>query len=967
MAAIEEICLPPGGSVEALWRAAAEAAFDWLGRHEVAVRDAVVLVPFAALLAPARRAFAAAAQARAGGGWLPRIETPLTLAAALGPPSALAVGACCGDARQDRLHAAEQLRSLPALADMAGSDPARFDVIAQRLAETATALRAAALAVPPARRAAHWQAVQAALRMNPGGPAGLEWALLVAAATWAEASASDATDRMFALRPGAWIGVRIAGAQALTEGVLAASSSPALRLVADAADDDPFAAARLPPQLRRVACEDAEQEAQAAAAAVIAALDAGREPVALVALDRALVRRVRALLERRSVDLVDETGWRLATTVAGTRVAGLLRAAHAGADADTRLAWLKSWPRTDEEGLASLEARWRERRHVPSPAAADRLEQAASRHLAVLRGDGPAPLGQWLQRLRESLATGGEMARLLADAAGRQVIDALWLGDEGPPPAVADAAARWQADLAAFTAWVESALQASPFLPELPEEAPAPRVVLTPLARAVGRPFAHVVLPAADETHLGPPAGPPALVPAALAQTFGCDPPAATRLKQRQALAQLLRADALTVLRRCSDVGAPLAPSPDLEWLWLRLAAAETARSRDAGGNAGSNAGGNAAPDVARAVPAEQPWAPPHRQAPAIPVARPAPSVPASALPAVLSASRIEALRECPYRFFALGVLGLEEAAELAEPLSRRDYGQWLHELLHGFHRRRAKAEGPALDGPGEGPGEGQRVPALHALDRPPAAETQAARDARWLHEAAAEAAAKLGLDAAELLPFQASFASFAPAYLRWLAEREAAGWRWVEGESLIEVAPTELAPTGLRGIIDRLDRGPGGRLAVLDYKAGALERQRKRVSDPLEDTQLCVYAVLVQASGRAATAALEAAYVALDETAGATLVPHRGVELSAPQMLQRFAAEWQRVRAGAPLPALGEPPACDICEARGLCRRDQWSQGSPEPQGSAAAGEADAAGTSPAAEVGRGAPARRAAWSTRR
>lgn len=959
--------MPPGGSVEALWRRAAENTLAWLDRRGVAVRDAVLLVPFAALLAPARSAFAACAQQR--GGWMPRIETALTLAAALGPPPALAAGACCGEARQDGLHAAEQLRSLAAVADIEQQDPARFAVLALRLAETAAALRAAALAMPPEDRVAHWQAVHAALRPNPG-PAALEWALLTAAAAWAEASSvpsfpsassaalaqpaflSAATDHLYAARPGAWIALQIAGPEPLAEGVLRAARVPALRLVADAPGADPFAAASPPARLKRLACDDTEHEAQAAAAEVIGAINAGRLPVALVVLDRLLARRVRALLERRGVHVVDETGWRLATTMAGTRVVGLLRAARPGADADARLAWLKTWPRAEGEGLRSLEARWRQRRHVPNPAAADRLEQAAGRHLAELREAGAAPLAQWLHRLRDALARGGELAALLADHAGRQVIEALWLGEEGPPAAAAEAAARWQPTLGGFLAWVESALQSTEFLPELPESADvsegaegaegaeAPRVVLTPLARAVGRPFAHIVLPAADEAHLGAPQRPAAWVPPAWAEALGLPTLAAVRTRQRQALAQLMRVPAVTVLRRRSEDAAPLAPSPDMEWLWLRLTAnAKTPQPPAAAAPAQASRSDGPSPP-----PPEQAWQPQRGRAALRPAARPAPRVDDQALPAMLSATRITALRTCPYRFFAMDVLGLEEAEELAEPLSKREYGNWLHELLLAFHARRASAASDAA-------AAGETPSAEHTTAEPGALGE---RDERWLVEAATQAAAKLGLDAAQLLPYQASFEVFAPAYLRWLAEREAQGWRWAAGESPIELTLPELAPTRLRGVIDRVDHlggapaagSPGevstAGVAVLDYKAGDIKRQRQSVGDPLEDTQLCVYAVLMQAAGRV-PAPLQAAYLALDSPEAPELVSHPGIERTAAQWLAHFGSEWQRVRAGAALPALGEPPDCDHCAARGLCRRDQWLGSRADGPGDAPADEGSA------------------------
>ena len=67
-------------------------------------------------------------------------------------------------------------------------------------------------------------------------------------------------------------------------------------------------------------CDGFEDEAAAAAAQVLVHVERGETPVALIAQDRVLVRRVRALLERDAVVLRDETGWKLATTRAGAAV-----------------------------------------------------------------------------------------------------------------------------------------------------------------------------------------------------------------------------------------------------------------------------------------------------------------------------------------------------------------------------------------------------------------------------------------------------------------------------------------------------------------------------------------------------------------------------------------------------------------------------------------------------------------------
>ena len=48
----------------------------------------------------------------------------------------------------------------------------------------------------------------------------------------------------------------------------------------------------------------------------------------------------------------------------------------------------------------------------------------------------------------------------------------------------------------------------------------------------------------------------------------------------------------------------------------------------------------------------------------------------APALPQRLSATTVQALRDCPYRFFARVGLGLNEGDELDAALDNSDYGQ---------------------------------------------------------------------------------------------------------------------------------------------------------------------------------------------------------------------------------------------------------------------------------------------------
>ena len=388
------------------------------------------------------------------------------------------------------------------------------------------------------------------------------------------------------------------------------------------------------------------------------------------------------------------------------------------------------------------------------------------------------------------------------------------------------------------------------------------------MARAVGRPFSQVVLAGADATRLGRDGGGPALLGDALAASLGLETAVQRRERVRLALAQLLRVPGLTLLWRHREGDATLALAPDLQWMQSSWEQAGRALSQH----------------TARCE---------RRAVAATPVPRPLPQA-AAALPLALSASAVEALRQCPYRFFARSVLRLNEDDELDTPLRKRDYGDWLHATLHAFHRDR-------VDGQAD-------LPALR--------------------RAADQALQALQLDPAAALAFRASLLQVLPAYLGWLAGHEAEGWRWLAGEDALVAAPDDWAPQALRGRIDRVDQGRGGVRLVLDYKTGAYDALRKRVKQPLEDTQLPFYTALLQA--QAPGGEIRAAYLALDEADGPKLVPHDQVQATAERMLTELAVELQRLREGAPMPALGEGLTCETCEARGLCRRDDWPQEQP-------------------------------------
>jgi ATP-dependent helicase/nuclease subunit B len=848
------------------WKDMAAAARHWLGLQDVQARDAVVVLPFAELLPLCRRALATDGQ------WMPRVETLRSLGATLGPPPVGVADMPSGDRAIDRLLAERWMTSLPGLKDWRRRDPRACEQATVDIVEAAHALMRASAAQPPPSRPSWWVVAAEALQ-RPDGPGAVEAALGRVALQWAAMVPESPSDRLFSWSPSAWIVLEAGGADPVAEALLGQASLrgvPCLRLKADAPSPDPFdELAHARPNLWSV--ESSEDEAWAAAAATLDAVEQGHTPVALIAQDRQLVRRVRALLERRGLMVADESGWALSTTRAASHLIALLKAARPGAGPDAWLDGLKACVGAKSAPwLDKLERQWRRAgaEAEPGPELAD-----AMAHWAALRARWQDFAGPPRQALKDWLGSAAALADELlptdfwrGDPAAARVREALRL-DQGSVRGDVDT---WSMRLDEFIDWTQQVLEQATYVP--PPGAHAEDVVITPLARAMLRPFATVVLPGADERQLGPLPAAPVLLPEAALRALGMDDREQRLRRATLAFTQLLRHSRLILLRRRSEGGEPLGCS---QWV-DRLQAARADRGLPSLDEV-------EAPGRSRLEPARPVIAPAARAQ--------------GALPDKVSASGVEALRACPYRFFARSVLRLSEAEELEADPGKRDFGSLLHDALHRFHD--AAVDGESAE---------QQFRRLLATAR------EVAQDAR--------------LDGPAMLPFAAGLADFAERYLLWHAAREADGWRYEAGEVDITVDAEGIPGLQLRGRIDRIDRLRGGSREVIDYKTGGVAGLQEKVRVPLEDTQLAFYAAQLMLAGDTSTE-LSAAYLALDDREGIKTVPHPDVKDSAVELLRGLARDWQRLRDGQPLLALGEGAVCDTCEARGLCRRDHWADAS--------------------------------------
>lgn len=818
---------------------------ELLDRRAAHPARTVVLVPYAQLMPVARRHWAAVVP----DGFAPRFETTMNWAAKSGfvpGPDDLAF-----DMGRDLLTARAWLHK-------AGLG-ARADLLAGRLVEAAWQLGGVAAAVAPAERQAWAARARAAAALGAETPVlQMEAAVARIAVEWAAASgyATDVLLRAEMLRDIDLL-VVIEGLEpdAIAQSLMATLGERAACLAMDG--DAPLGTMALHE------AADPSHEAEMAAACVMRHIEAGRVPVALAAIDRVLTRRVRAMVGARGIGVRDETGWKLSTTRAAAHVMGTLRACAWNAGSDAVLDWLKNAPAAMPATVSALERRvrreglreWRSVRSLRSDDGAKwraLVDQADAWREPLQR---PRALPLWLQALRELLNACGHWPRLESDAAGARVLETLGLHE--------DMQAQWQAlpqaaqrfSLADFTAWAGDALEAATFKPENPD---TEQVVILPFNQLLGRDMAAVVLAGCDEVRLAPSPEPSGPWTAAQRSLLGLPSRETLEQQRRVGWRSALQAPHCDVLWRASDdSGEPVLASSLVRSLQL-----------EARGTFGPD------PRAQRVVPA-QPVIKPQAVGALLPVSQ-------------LSASAYEDLRRCPYRFFALRQLGLQEAAEIDTELDKRDFGNWLHKVLGTFHD--ALRASPEPHGPG-------RVSLLDIT--------------------ADEVTRAQGLDEGEFLPFAAAWPQVRDGYLAWLHKHETLGAVFEKAESEHEM---QLGPVKLVGRIDRIDRMPDGSVMVMDYKTEAEAKTGERVKTPGEDTQLPFYAALLDVGN------IRAAYVNVGER-GKTRDFEQKAIIEARQLLaEGILDELGRVAEGAQMPALGEGAACEFCAARGLCRRDWWS-----------------------------------------
>lgn len=922
MSSIENALSPHAPSPHALFSAVQRIAQAMASlTATVHPTKVLVLAPFGQLLPLLQAQWTQSG----GDGFAPRFETTRSWACGLLGGGAEQLDLSADDFRFDVALDNLTARSLLERASLG----ALQDELLPRLLQAASTLAPLAAAVQPTERMA-WLADKAQALVPPsslsapdnGNVLRYEAAVAQIALAWVAAS-SYATDLLWQTRvldaPDYLIVLNGFQRDPLAHALITQRTKQCTKPSAhwalfDAADAVPNASASAFAVYR---AQDFEQEALWAASCVLHQLQARDErsvshPVALIATDRSLTRRIRAMLDSSGVTVRDETGWTLSTSRMAASVLTALNAAAWNARSDAVLDWLKNAPAYAGLGpnpglgsvasahVAAMEALlrqsrcnlWRERLVPPAQTELVAFDHAVQTQLDALQA--PRTWQQWQASAVAHLRACGQWDALLADTAGQALVKALHWDESAQAQLAPWPLAQRRLGLDAYTAWVRQTLEAASFVP--PASA-SPQVVILPLPQLLTRAFFALVVPGCDEQRLS--ASPDPTGPWTPPERLALGLPSREQLAaaQRTAWAHAMGYDRIDVLWRHADSGGEsLLPSP------LLSSATPTPStptpltptpSTPQGGPVASSIS-PAAPTVSRSI-SFNPTPAPMPRGDRLPVKR-------------LSQSAYADLRSCPYRFFATQQLGLRAHNELDAELEKRDFGDWLHEVLKDFH------EGPAST-----------------------AAPSPQRD--WLDACAAQVTKRRQFSAAEFLPYQAGWPALRDQYLTWWSQHRGAkqgrdqgtdpslGARFESAEVWQEVG---LGTVTLIGRLDRIDSTPPPPDAgptdprpvlVIDYKTESPATTDKRLKDPLEDLQLAFYAALLPHDN------LRAAYLNVSDRDGTVMYEPTDIVATRDTLIEGILDDMQRIAGGATLAALGEGAACDYCATRGLCRKDFWNE----------------------------------------
>lgn len=655
--------------------------------------------------------------------------------------------------------------------------------------------------------------------------------------------------------------------------------------------DNPLAA-----KLALFKCTSTEAHVRAVCLQAKQWLLADKDSIAIVANDRLLIRRIRAVLEEEGIYASDLGGWSFSTTSAATSIETLIEAIDNNFNKASLLNLLGSpFLASSQEYLKQY---YLFKRHLkthrnlatdtlgtfrniadhmfttdtlaenslsnPSVSLLMVLEQlaAASQELQTLRRSGEHKLTVFNQALLTLLASLSMQQRLAADAAGEQLLQVLDTANGQLHNT--SLSVHWQE----WRQWLRNILERHYFIPRNMDKS----ITLCGLEHIDQSNFEHVILAGVEDYRL---------LNRNNKRTFFNE-----KVRYELGLATTHQANAINFVRfrkllersqsmlctaEIEQHGEPVALSP-----WIRLIELFMRESYQ------SDLDNT---ELTRLVEYQQNSA--HDLA-LPPAAQPRPSSPKSLISQRFSATQYQSLINCPYQYFAKYMLQLSDET-VTDDMQAADYGQFVHASLQAFYFGEQGADFAAMS-----------HPALCEL----------------LTNISADIFTRSAFPATSQKAWLKKWTVNIPAYVDWAIRRQQ-HWQARSGEQSLTREFTDTLC--FYGQLDRLDQQQD-RLAVLDYKTGSIASQKSVAIG--ETVQLPFYTLLDSRICRSE-------YVSLHEREQVrSIAVIEGEQLKQLQAshLQRLQLLAQQLAEGHELPANGAQSSCQYCDYQGMCRKSHWN-----------------------------------------
>jgi ATP-dependent helicase/nuclease subunit B len=636
-----------------------------------------------------------------------------------------------------------------------------------------------------------------------------------------------------------------------------------------------------------------EDAAWQGAGAIEKFLQDGHQHIALIAQDRLVARRMRALLARfgDGLSVHDETGWKLSTTRAAASVMSWMDVVRhpAGPSSVELIDFLKNpyidWSVFDIEHdqvsdcLTSLEQRLIQadvRGSWPGfILALDSDHDETNSLINIIRKlkkqshrwqSRSNSCLAWLDLLEQDLVDVGMSVALAKDIAGQQLLACL------SPMKLLHHHPMKQVE---WLSLLSSMFEDASYIESNPRQNAS--VTILPLSATRLRRFDAWVMVGCDDTQLPSLSDSPMFLSAQLRKLLDCKTQEAEFIQQAMDLSQLMTSHQRwrMIWQAVGATGEPRQPSAWLQRLYVNHA--------------------DFLKDKLEVLltPYE-----------ASPVHQPKPTLPDGFIkPTSISPSAYRALRECPYRYYVTRLLGLRERNGLDAEVDLSLVGKTLHEALYDFYHG-LKTQALETDNIYERTKLlKQRLHAISHKHFKPLLEV----DGRWL---------------AAWIEWE----TLIPSWIDWHIQREQSGWLFHDGEKQVEFdLQTRFGGIRVLGFVDRLDIHLQDGVEVIDYKFSSKTSITKKKNNLQDDPQLVIYAKAVNGHDmvdRHPTTI--ASWVSVKEED--TRVEVDDLQDQMNQLPAQMIADIESLWGGAPMAASAPDSICQYCQARGICRKGMWS-----------------------------------------